>query len=246
MKRLIAVVVIGMLETSGWAQTEFPSPAETGPAVIAVVLGTKITEDQKENLSGVIFGTLLRQFAEQNQIEPTAEELELFIRATDRETNSPKEQFRADRDRFQEELKDTTLSEKDRKQKEKDLETLEGLIQTTDEMDKQSAGMENQISITEKQIARYFVQSWKVNKALHQRYGGRVIFQQAETEPLDAYRDFLKEQKQAGAFQILDKQYEGEFWRYFTNDAMHSFCSDEQGWKSFQTPWWEMTKPDEE
>jgi hypothetical protein len=82
-----------------------------------------------------------------------------------------------------------------------------------------------------------------VNKAFYEQYGGRVIFQQAGVEPLDTYRDFLKEQEEKGAFRILDKQYEAGFWRYFTNEAMHFFYSEDDGAKFINTPWWLMEEP---
>jgi hypothetical protein len=109
-----------------------------------------------------------------------------------------------------------------------------------------SKGMEDQMRLMKRQIAQQFVKSWKINKALYAQYGGRVIFQQAGVEPLDAYRDFLKEQEKKGAFQIIDKQYEPEFWRYFTNDAMHRFCDKNEGAKFINTPWWMMEETPEE
>ena len=86
--------------------------------------------------------------------------------------------------------------------------------------------------------AQSLVQEWKLNKALYKKYGGRVIFQQAGPEPIDAYRDFLKEQEKKGTFKILIKKYELGFWNYFTNDSIHSFISD--GEQAINTPWWLM------
>jgi hypothetical protein len=65
-----------------------------------------------------------------------------------------------------------------------------------------------------------------------------VIFQQFGDEPVDAYRDFLREKEAEGAFEILDKQYEAEFWDYFVNDGSHSFISEEAGKEAMTTPWW--------
>ena len=48
------------------------------------------------------------------------------------------------------------------------------------------------------------------------------------------------------AFQILDKKYEALFWRYFTNDAMHTFYSKDDGAKFINTPWWMMEQSSEE
>jgi hypothetical protein len=73
-----------------------------------------------------------------------------------------------------------------------------------------------------------------------------VIFQQAGVEPLDAYRDFLREQEKIGAFRILDRRYEASFWRYFTNDDMHTFYAKDEGAKFINTPWWMMEQPPQE
>ncbi len=68
-----------------------------------------------------------------------------------------------------------------------------------------------------------------INKELYQQYGGRIIYQQLGPEPLDAMRDYLKEQQKKGAFKILEKSFEAPFWDYFVNDSKHDFY--EQGSK---------------
>lgn len=138
------------------------------------------------------------------------------------------------------ELKTATLSERERKDKESQLQTIEKILKMTREMEERTHGMGESLRRMRRKSARQFVRSWKINKALYAKYGGRVIFQQAGVEPIDAYRDFLKEQEKNGAFQILDKKYEAPFWRYFINDAMHTFYSKDDGVKFINTPWWMM------
>ncbi|NLB56847.1 MAG: hypothetical protein GX811_13995 [Lentisphaerae bacterium] len=152
----------------------------------------------------------------------------------------------ADRKKLVDELKNSSLSDPEREQMASHLNSIESILKTTREMKEQLRGMEEQMRFMKRQMAKQFVKSWKVNKALHQKYGGRVIFQQAGVEPLDAYRDFLREQENKGAFQILDKQYEDGFWHYFTNDAMHTFYEKEDGDKFINTPWWMMDGPSED
>ena len=74
---------------------------------------------------------------------------------------------------------------------------------------------------------------------MYEKYGGRVIFQQAGPEPVDAYRDFLKEKERQKAFQIYDPKLNEAFWDYFVNGG-HTFYSKEEGEKSMKNPWWEM------
>jgi len=64
---------------------------------------------------------------------------------------------------------------------------------------------------------------WKLNRALYRQYGSRIIFQQLGPEPLDAYRLYLQEWQAAGDFVIHEKAFDDAFWRYFTDDSIHSF-----------------------
>jgi len=91
------------------------------------------------------------------------------------------------------------------------------------------------------QIGAAFIRQWKVNRALWQQYGGRIIFQQGGPEPLDAYRQFLEESRSRGDFEILDKGLEDAFWKYYRDDSIHSFYasgSTEEA-QAFATPPWE-------
>jgi hypothetical protein len=73
------------------------------------------------------------------------------------------------------------------------------------------------------EIAEAFILQWKINRALYQKYGGRIGFQQGGPEPLDAYRQFLEERQAAGDFSIENDALAAEFWRYYRDDSIHSF-----------------------
>ena len=95
-----------------------------------------------------------------------------------------------------------------------------------------------------RQMGKSMIQQWKINRALYQQYGGRIIFQQFGPEPLDAYRQFLRKQSEAGAFSIENSLFEDEFWRYFTDNSIHSFMqqgSTEEA-RAFEVPPWEQTE----
>ena len=234
--------VLALVAGAAYAQT--PQDGDSGNKVIAIVLGKKITVQDKDKLNGLIFGTLLEQFAKDNRIEPTAEEIDTFILRTKEQERKHQIQFEKDRKRLMAELKTDTLSERERRNKESQLKSIESILKVTREMKQQSKGMEESLRRMRRKSARQFVRSWKINHALYAKYGGRVIFQQAGVEPLDAYRDFLKEHESNGNFKILDKKYEAPFWRYFVNDAMHTFYSEDDGVKFINTPWWLMEQPE--
>jgi|APTNR8051073442_1049403.scaffolds.fasta_scaffold13900_3 heat shock protein HslJ len=95
------------------------------------------------------------------------------------------------------------------------------------------------IDAMRREMARSMIRQWKINRQLYRAYGGRVIYQQLGPEPLDAYRQFFEERRQAGAFTIHEKAFEGPFWRYFTDDSMHSFVAPGSEASAFEVPPWE-------
>ncbi len=90
-------------------------------------------------------------------------------------------------------------------------------------------------------MGRSMIRQWKLNRALYQQYGGRIIYQQLGPEPLDAYRKYLKERRNAGDFEIHDESFEEPFWRYFTDDTIHDFYApgSEEESRAFTNPPWE-------
>jgi heat shock protein HslJ len=97
-----------------------------------------------------------------------------------------------------------------------------------------------QVAAMRRAMAQSIVRQWKINKALHAQYGGRIVYQQLGPEPLDAYRQFLEEARRNGDFAIADQARADAFWRYFTDDSMHDFMqpgsADEQ--RAFAEPPW--------
>lgn len=97
-------------------------------------------------------------------------------------------------------------------------------------------------------MARSMIRQWKINRALYQQYGGRIIYQQFGPEPLDAYRLFLQESQQDGSFDIMDSSMEKDFWQYFVEDSIHSFYqqgSDAEK-NAYTTPLWEQLLPSQQ
>jgi len=234
----IAAFVVPVL-----SQTDQSKAPERDKETIAVVLGKKIIVQDKDEVSGMIFGALLEQYATENKIEPTKAELDAFVQKTEEMKKKEEAKFVKDRVRLIKELKSMSLTEKERRDKSSQLQTLDNVLKTTKEIAEKTGGMDEQMRTIKRNMAQHFVKTWKINKSLYEKYGGRIIFQQAGVEPLDAYLRFLKEQEKRGAFQILNKDYEASFWKYFTNDSMHTFYSKDDGVKLMKTPWWLMDKP---
>jgi hypothetical protein len=137
---------------------------------------------------------------------------------------------------------------------EHDLEALEAEVDhfvEKMEQDMRDMGLDAGDDLTEeeeaeadsmrRQMGEAMIRQWKINRALYDQYGGRIIYQQLGPEPLDAYREFLEEQRSAGAFEILDPDLEAAFWRYFTDERIHDFMEpgSADAERAFSTPPWE-------
>lgn len=96
-----------------------------------------------------------------------------------------------------------------------------------------------QVDAMRRQMGHALIRRWKVNKSLYEAYGGRVIYQQLGPEPLDAYRQYLRERQAAGDFSIADPAMERHFWAYFTDDSKHDFMApgSEDLKLAFTCPW---------
>lgn len=224
-----------------------PEPTATKPAdgkVIATVLDQQITENDHKRLQGLIFGQLFEKFAKDNQIEATEEEIETFNRWMDKSQRNSIAEWEKDRTKLVEELEFSLLDEDERKSVKDRLGTLNELLRMQPEMDdsKLNASEQEKKEIQQgaRRIAQEFIRRSKTNKAFFEKYGGRVLFQQAGPEPIDAYRDYLKEMQKKGVWKILEKKHEDEFWRYFLEQPEYLLSSEEDSQEIFETPLWEM------
>jgi hypothetical protein len=244
MKTLLATTILFATSAiSAISQTTNPTNDAGDKDAVAVVLGKEIKNEEKERLSGLIFGALLDQYAKENKIEPTEDEIKVFLDKQEETSMNSLLESERETTRLVKELKSHSLTVEQRKEKQSQLEMAEETLMTQRETREGAKRMEKQLRPMLRNMAIQQVRRWKINQALFKQYGGRVIFQQAGAEPLDAYRGFLTDQQKKGAFRIMDKAAEASFWKYFTNDAMHTFLGKDEGAKVMEKPFWLMEKP---
>lgn len=223
----------------GTAQTA--DPGATPPVAMARVLGRDIPAEEKAQLTVRILIPLLDQFARENGIQASEAEIDAYSQWLDRIQKQLETRQEERRKKLESELTAGNLSEADRQQKEAQVAQLK---KNEEAFDKEARkGQEEAIRQALRKMAQSQVRRWMIFKALHDRYGGRVAFQQAGPEPVEALRDFLKEKKEAGAFQIQDPEEAARFWRYFTDPSVHHFFPEAEGKQAINTPLWRMEKP---
>lgn len=179
-------------------------------------------------------------YARDQGITVTQAEKDAYIDRLRRSMEQDRQNQARRRDELAGKLQAQGLSDAERKALSAELEALEDLIANLAEVTAPPAEDPEEVRAARQEIASAFIRQWKLNRALYQDYGGRIIFQQGGPEPLDAYRRFLEERQAQGAFRILDPELDSAFWRYYRDDAIHSFYppgSTEEA-EAFQVPWW--------
>ena len=241
MNRIFVLMIFGGVAACCHGQNTPPvSPA--ADTVIATVLDKKITTKEATRLNGIIFGTLLEKYAAENKIAPSQSELDTFDAASDESEKRHLADLEARKASLAQDLQSSALTEQQRKTKESSLETIETSLKGLKPFMEQEAKQKEQMRPMKLEVAKQVITKWKVNKAVYDQYGGRVIFQQAGDEPMDAYRAFLKDEQAKGNFKILDAKYETSFWEHFDISTTGVYSKEEAD-KVMNTPWWMKTNP---
>ncbi len=203
------------------------------------VLGTEIRTGDAEELRYVVLRQLTDRYAARRGIEVTQAEKDEYVRHVQAALKKDRAQRAARRDELTRKLQAEGLPDAERKSLAAELDMENKAIAALAE----DTGNPDEVRAAREQIAAAFIRQWKINQALYKQYGGRIIFQQGGPEPLDAYRTFLEEARARGDFEILNKDLETAFWRYYVTDSIHSFYkpgSREEA-QVFASPPWRPT-----
>ena len=202
---------------------------------------------RQSKIRSLIGKPLWDAYAQAHKIEATEADIEAFMQARRRQDERLKTRWQQELKELRKELEGDEVDDVRRRDIETQIKRREKFLEAGQRLDNPPEEKAIDADVTLRQVAKTVIRAWKTNQALYHQYGGRVIFQQAGPEPLDAYRDFLREQEAAGQFEITDSQTADRFWNYYTNDEMHIFLQDEdEVQKAMETPWWLMDELTEE
>lgn len=243
MKYLWAWVGCALAFFTPWSQAQETYGKAEDP-VVAEVHGVRIKTTDGEEMTYVIQTGLLQYYTEQQGIEATDAEIREYIVRTNALARKRRKEDEARYAEIVDTLKSDKPSAAERESLQSELDTFETIRKYQQDADQRRRD-DPESDAAEKEVARAFVDQWKVNQALYRQYGGRVIYQQGGAEPLDAYREFYEEAQKKGDFKIFEKRFEPVFWKYYRTDSMHSFYPDsgDEKDKAINTPWWRMESP---
>ena len=196
-------------------------------------------------LEGLMWRSLSDHFLSEQGIKPIQDEIEAFVSFLKVQDSVQLDKFQKERREILEKLKAPNLKEGEKNSLSKQLEIFDTAIQQELEIKEENKKIPNYDQIQEKSwrnIASITITEWKFNKALYEKYGGRVIFQQAGLEPIDAYKQFLMAQRNKKTYEILDSSFIhvfGGLEKYF--EMEHTYVEEKDAMDYFLNPWWKSS-----
>jgi hypothetical protein len=192
--------------------------------VVATVLGNPITNVDKKVSAGRIIRELLQDYAAQNDLKPTKRDIKQY-------------------NQYKKLLRELTLQLN--KKDEKRLISLKELRKLSDSETNRLNMATRIITINNDYLndpkavkfRENIIQQWKVNKALFEKYGGGVTFQQIGMEPAEAWLAFFRDEIKNGNLVFHESEFEEYFWLKVTPNKKHWSFSDKTN-SHFESPIW--------
>jgi hypothetical protein len=196
---------------------------------------------REERLRALVWSAVFEDYTRQRQIETTEAEVGSHIRHHLALREQDKLRRERERERLTEELKSPGPADARRRQAQQYLDTLTQIEEHEARLtqERQDPARAKMWQDAERRVAQLWVKRWKVNQALHREFGGRVIFQQAGWEPIDAYRRLLEQYQARKAFVVHDPQLWDAVYGYFKYSFV--YADEAKARFYFEKPWWERT-----
>jgi hypothetical protein len=197
--------------------------------------------ERRERFRALVWSAVFDDYARTRRIEPTPAEIESHIANHRRFIEQDRVSREQQRKALIAELKSPSLPDARRQQAQAQLETLNSLKDFDEKQaqERRSPEREGMWQDAERRVAEVWVKRWKVNQALHREFGGRIIFQQAGWEPIDAYRKLLAQYEARKAFVARDSGLREAVYSYFDHNFV--YADEAQARFYFEKPYWERT-----
>jgi hypothetical protein len=255
--RIAALLVLGIA-----ASLPAECPAQEAP--VAEVLGRKILardieppavspgqqpldaaaaeRARHERLRALVWSAVFEDYATRGNIAASPAEIESNVRHLRAFRAQDAVRRAAERHRLEGELARPDLPATRRREAEAHLKTLEQIdaFLAQEAERRRDPALARQAEEAQRRVAAHWVRRWKVDQALHREFGGRIIFQQAGWEPIDAYRRLIEDYEARGAFVVPDPRLRAAVYAYFE----HKFVYADEGKARFyfEKPLWERSE----
>jgi len=198
---------------------------------------------QHTHLNTLIWRAVQNRLLASDHAQPTTAEIQALVAYLREREAHEVEHLQDKRDRLQRVLDSTaSLDPRVREQYNARIATLDGLIEHAKRRRAASKGVPNYEALHARslqRVAEQTVRAWKFNKLLYDKYHGRVVFQQAGLEPVDAYTMLIAELRAAKAVEIYDTGYGDPFAQMEAYVKMpHAYIEKAEAVRYFARPWW--------
>jgi len=166
---------------------------------------------------GRYFKPLLNEYVKEKGLKATDQEVNEYKERMISFMTSEKERQKKKRDNLAKELVAENIESTKRAELEKSFNLYSRLIEKTPDMKLIYHSTDSNTAKLINGLTKSLILDWKTKKELYKQYKGRVIFQQAGPEPLDAFMLFFEEQQSKGKFKFYNKDAEDLFWDYYRN-----------------------------
>lgn len=196
---------------------------------------------RQEKLRGLVWTAVFDDYAKKRGIVVTPAEIESHNAQHRKFREEDRARRKEQRQALIAEFKSPGLSETHRKQAQQHLDKLNRIEEHDARLaqERRDPAHEKIWQESERQVAEYWVRGWKINQVLYREFGGRLIFQQAGWEPIDAYRKLLERYEGRKAFAIRDPAFKDAVYSYFQHNFVYADESKAKFY--FEKPWWERT-----
>jgi hypothetical protein len=168
-----------------------------------------------------VFGRpVVERFVQKKNIQASSAEIELVQRNLHKANEHSVRKWRAEDAELKKALAAPGVSGESKTQLEQKRAMLDKLI----------AAASHRAAIPD-DVARQMIVAWKIERELHRSYGGRVVFQQAGIEALDARRQLYEEAEKNGDIRFDDAGVRRMFFHYL---GMNHMPADP---KLLEQPW---------
>ena len=159
------------------------------------------------------FGTpVVERFVAEKKIDATADEIAAFTRNMKKWQEQQARKTEEQLAKVTADLASPDLSDQKKAELEKTKAMLERIL---------PAMRERPQDDIHEALARQFIVNWKLERELQRAYGGRVIFQQAGPEALDARRKLFEQAEKNGDLKFQDPGVRHLFYYYYA-DMRHT------------------------
>jgi len=184
-----------------------------------------------QKLHQIVWQKIFKDFVKQNNLQATENEIQEFADYQKRFIEEDRKRRQKRLEDIKNQLKSNQIIQSQRSVLEREKATLDSLAENDRRM--KAMNIRPSASLL-KQIYVPWIENWKVNKAIFEKYGGVVATTKFGPDPVGARKMLIKEYAEKNKFLILNKELEKAYWKMLSDKPGYITAPDKVDF----TPYW--------